>query len=112
MKVGHVILPVEELGAALAFYSDGLGLPLKFRDGDRYAALDGGGTTIALAAPAEQPAPGRTVVSFKVDDLPVALDRIRAHGGTVGEIQTSAHEHRAVVVAPDGTVLVVYAPPA
>ena len=35
-RLGNVILPVENLGKAVEFYQRTLGLPLKFRDGDRW----------------------------------------------------------------------------
>ena len=40
MIVGNVLIPVADLDEAIAFY----GLPVKFRDGDRFAALNGGGS--------------------------------------------------------------------
>jgi len=36
-RIGNVLYPVDDLDAAVAFYRDALGLPLKFTDGDRYA---------------------------------------------------------------------------
>lgn len=38
-----VLWPVPDLDAGIDFYCDALGLRLKFRDGDRYAAIDAGG---------------------------------------------------------------------
>ena len=67
-KVGMVIQPVEDMEAALGFYQRAMGLELKFRDGDRFAALAAGTTTIALAA-GEERLSERTLVSYKVDDV-------------------------------------------
>jgi predicted enzyme related to lactoylglutathione lyase len=110
MKLGSVLYPTADLKAAVAFYHDGLGLPMKFVDGDRYAALDGGGTTFALAAGTEQVS-GRPVASFKVSSVQDALERVRAAGGTiVAEPSEGPHEVRAVVADTDGNEFVVYAP--
>lgn len=109
-RVGHVLLPTDDLDAALRFYGDVLGLPLRFRDGDRYAALDGGGTTIALAAPEEQPAVGRTAIGLKVDDVRATAERLRAAGITLlGEVEETDHELRVGFRDPDGNVFVAYA---
>jgi catechol 2,3-dioxygenase-like lactoylglutathione lyase family enzyme len=35
-KVKHTYLVVDDMDAAVAFYRDGLGLKLKFQDGERY----------------------------------------------------------------------------
>jgi len=112
MKVGHILLPVDDLDRALAFYRDVLGLKVRFQDGDRYAALDGGGTTIALAASGEQPVPGRPALGLKVPDVTAAADGLRAAGALVGDVTTGGHEHRATLHDPDGNVLVLYGPAA
>ena len=110
MRVGHVIVPVDDLDAALAFYADALGFDLRFRDGDRYAAVHDGTATLALAAPGEQPAPGRTTIGLKVDDVQVAADRLAARGYAVGPLTEGGHELRAAVHDPFGNALVLYGP--
>jgi predicted enzyme related to lactoylglutathione lyase len=109
VKLGSVLYPTANLKAAVAFYHDGLGLPMKFVDGDRYAALDGGGATFALAAGAERVSE-RPVASFKVSSVEDALVRVRAAGGTiVAEPFEGPHEVRAVVADPDGNQFILYA---
>ncbi|ROO85819.1 catechol 2,3-dioxygenase-like lactoylglutathione lyase family enzyme [Actinocorallia herbida] len=111
MRLGHVLLPVADLEAALAFYRDVLGLTVKFQDGDRYAALDGrGGSTIALAALSEQPVAGLPALGLKVSDVAGTAAALRAAGAPVGEVTEGGHERRAVLRDPDGNVLVVYGP--
>lgn len=110
MRVGHVLLPVSDLDRALAFYHDVLGLKVRFRDGDRYAALDGDGTTIALAAPGEQPVTGHPALGLKVPDVGRTAEAFRASGAAVGDVTTGGHEQRAVLRDPDGNVLVLYGP--
>src|SRR2546428_12625372 len=80
-ELRSVILPVRDMDAAIAFWSGAVGLPVKFRDGDRYAALDAGALTIALAAGTEA-TPG-VAVSFKVADAAVATHQLSGAGASV-----------------------------
>ncbi|MFI7026854.1 VOC family protein [Micromonospora sp. NPDC049900] len=107
MKIGHVIVPADELDAQLDFYT-GLGLAVRFRDGDRYAALTDGTVTVGLADASQQPVAGRTLLSIQVDDLDACLAQATAAGGTAGDVVVGPHERRAVVVDPGGNPLVVY----
>jgi len=53
-KIKYTYLIVSDMDAAVAFYTAGLGLRLKFQDGQRWAELDaGGGTTLALSSAEE-----------------------------------------------------------
>lgn len=110
MKIGHIMIPCADIEASLSFYTDVLGLTLRFRDGDRYAALDGAGTTLALVAPSEQPVPGQVAIGLRVDDVETEKLRISAAGGDVGPLTSSEHEDRRTVTAPEGTTFVLYAP--
>ncbi|KIR66232.1 MULTISPECIES: VOC family protein [Micromonospora] len=107
MRIGHVIVPAGDLDAQLAFYTT-LGLTVRFRDGDRYAALTDGTVTLGLADATQQPVAGRTLLSVQVDDLDACLAGLVAAGATAGAPQTGPHERRAVVVDPCGNPLVVY----
>ncbi|WP_232676231.1 VOC family protein [Nocardioides sp. R-C-SC26] len=109
-RIGHVIVPAEGgLDAAIAFYVDELGLELRFRDGDRYAAVTDGTTTLGLAAESEQPVPGEVCVSVQVPDLDVALEAWRSVDGyEIGAVVDGPHERRVVVRPPDGAAVCVY----
>ncbi|MFC4529662.1 VOC family protein [Sphaerisporangium dianthi] len=110
-KLGNVLVPVDDLGKALTFYVEVLGLTVKFRDGDRFAALDAGGVTIALAAPEEQVAGALTAPSYKVGDLAEAVAELTAAGAElVSGPEAGPHESRAVLRDPSGNVLVLYSP--
>ncbi|GGK83723.1 hypothetical protein Sme01_17810 [Sphaerisporangium melleum] len=110
-KLGNVLIPVDDLDKALAFYVEALGLTVKFRDGDRFAALDAGGVTIALAAPAEQVAGTATAPSYKVGDLSGTVDALVAAGAELlAGPEAGPHETRAVLRDPSGNVLVLYSP--
>ncbi|MEW9547753.1 VOC family protein [Nonomuraea sp. NPDC050783] len=106
MKLGNVLIPVADLDEAIAFY----GLPVKFRDGDRFAALDGGGVTVALAGPAEHVTAG-VAPSYKVDDVRESVRELVARGAAVvREPEDGPHERRAVLRDPSGNVFVLYSP--
>lgn len=107
-RFGHVILGVESLDEALAFFQGVLGLALKFRDGDRYAALDAGGVTLALAAGAEAP-PGGHAISFKVEDLVATERRLREAGATVVAGPEEGPHERRLTLESGGHTVVVYA---
>ncbi|MFC8848839.1 MULTISPECIES: VOC family protein [unclassified Micromonospora] len=107
MRIGHVIVPAGDLDAQLAFYT-GLGLTVRFRDGDRYTALTDGTVTIGLADASQQPVAGRTLLSVEVDDLDACVARLVAAGATAGAPQAGPHERRTVVVDPAGNPIVVY----
>ena len=53
--VRMIILSTDDLDESIRFYSETLGMSLKFRDGAHFAALDGGSVTIALATAVDQP---------------------------------------------------------
>ena len=46
MKASMMLYPVDTIDAALPLFVDGLGMTVKFRDGERYCALDGGALSI------------------------------------------------------------------
>jgi predicted enzyme related to lactoylglutathione lyase len=111
LKVGNVLVPVADLDAAIGFYSGVLGLAVRFRDGDRFAALDGGGVTVALVAPEEQVAGTATAPSYKVGDVAAAVAALTDAGAElVRGPETGPHETRAVLRDPSGNVLVLYSP--
>jgi predicted enzyme related to lactoylglutathione lyase len=109
LRLGHVVLPVADIGRAVDFCEQALGLPLRFRDGDRYAALDGDSATLALAAAPEQVVAGAVSVGLKVEDLDAAAERARNGGATIlGEIVETPHDRRLALADPDGNILVLY----
>lgn len=107
-----VLLSTDDLDTALSFYTDTLGFSLSFRDGDRYASLDAGGTNVALAATHDHPSPGDTVLTLKVARVQPAVDELAAGGAEVLVAPTDgAHEVRALIRAPGGAGLIsVYGP--
>ena len=108
-RLRSVLHPVADVAAAIAYYSGTFELSSSFIDGDRYAALDAGGVTLALVGREEDVTGGVAAASMKVASLAVTLDKIERHGGTVlTPAHKGPHETRAVVEDPWGTVLVGY----
>lgn len=106
-----IILSTDDLDASIRFYSETLGMTLKFRDGAHFAALDGGSVTLALATAVDHPIPGQVVVGIKTDDVDAAAKAIEASGGGIVKgPYDDAHERRAVVYDNMGNGLVFYQP--
>jgi predicted enzyme related to lactoylglutathione lyase len=86
-------------------------MPVKFRDGAHFAALDGGSVTVALATAIDHPIPGQVVVGIKTADVDAAAAAVEASGGGIVKgPYDDAHERRAVVYDNKGNGLVFYSP--
>ncbi len=108
-EVKMIILSTDNLDESIAFYSDNLGMTLKFRDGTHFAALDGGPVTLALATDVDHPIPGQVVVGIKTPDVDAAAKAVEAAGGCIVKgPYDDAHERRAVVYDNKGNGLVFY----
>lgn len=106
-----IVLSTDNLDESIKFYSETLGMPLKFRDGAHFAALDGGSVTLALATAVDHPIHGQVVVGIKTDDVDGAAAAIEASGGGIVKgPYDDAHERRAVVYDNKGNGLVFYKP--
>ena len=109
--VRMVVLSTDNLDESIKFYTETLGMALKFRDGSHYAALDGGSITLALATAIDHPIPGQVVVGIKTADVDAAAEAIDANGGGIVKgPYNDAHERRAVVYDHKGNGLVFYTP--
>jgi len=104
-----VFYRVSDMDAAVPFYRDALGLSLKFQDGDRWAAFDVGGATLALEGGGSG-GPGGATVSLRTSELDALVRGLRARGAQVSDVETGAHERRATVTDPAGNTLVLYEP--
>jgi lactoylglutathione lyase len=110
-QVRMIVLSTDDLEESITFYTETLGFGLKFRDGDHYAALDGGSVTLALATAIDHPIPGQVVVGIKTDDVDAAAKAIEENGGGIVKgPYNDAHERRAVVYDNKGNGLVFYKP--
>jgi lactoylglutathione lyase len=80
-------------------------------DGSRYAALDGGSATLALATAVDHPLPGKVVVGIKTADVDAAAKAIEDNGGVIVKgPYNDAHERRAVVYDNQVNGQVFYSP--
>ncbi|MGI9126350.1 MAG: VOC family protein [Mycobacterium sp.] len=111
LEVKMVILSTDDLDESIKFYTETLGMGLKFRDGAHFAALDGGAVTLALATAIDHPIPGQVVVGIKTADVDAAAKAIEASGGGIVKgPYDDAHERRAVCYDNKGNGLVFYSP--
>lgn len=112
--LSSVMIQVKEMDEACAFYGDVLGFKLKFRDGDRWAAFDAGGITLALAGEGERPSQVVTenvALNIKVADTAYAMERSLWGGARLlEEPKTTSHEIRATVQDPSGRIINFYTP--
>jgi flavin reductase len=111
IKVGHIIYQVSDMERSVAFYRDMLGLKIKFRDGDAWAAFDIAGSTLALEQASSADSGPTTRLSLKfAEDLDAFATSLREAGVTVGPISTGRHERTMIVTDPDGNDTTFYAP--
>ncbi len=83
-RVQNVFVVAKQPASLHAFYEAALGLPMKFRDGDRWIQYGVGGTNVALACTEEAaPATSGLVMVLEVDDFEGTAERIAAAGGQV-----------------------------
>ena len=110
-EVRMIVLSTDDVDESIRFYSETLGMPVKFRDGAHFAALDGGAVTLALATSVDHPIPGQVVVGIKTADVDAAAKAVEASGGGIVKgPYDDAHERRAVVYDNEGNGLVFYSP--
>jgi catechol 2,3-dioxygenase-like lactoylglutathione lyase family enzyme len=105
-RIGNVFYRAADMDAAVRFYSDVLGLTLKFRDGDNWAAFDVNGMTLAL----EGGAPRGATVSLRVEGLAALVGELRDRGAMVSDVLAGPHENRATLTDPAGNELMLYEP--
>ncbi len=115
-SVATVWVPVEDMGRALAFYRDTLGLEVTMEDTD-WCELDAGGLTIGLNAREDTHggAGGGAVISFRSEgSIEDELERISSRGG--GSIEGEISEHPWGRILPfkdsEGNDLQLYSAPA
>src|ERR1700679_946504 len=106
-----VILSTDDLDESIRFYTEALGMSLKFRDGAHFAALGGGPVTLPLAPPVDTPTPGQVVGGIKTADVDAAAKAVEdSGGGIVKGPYDNAHERRAVVYDNKGNGIVFSQP--
>jgi predicted enzyme related to lactoylglutathione lyase len=107
VKATMMLYPVDRIDDGLKFFREAMGLPIKFRDGERFCALDAGGFTIGLVAQDERIVEQPTLV-YRVEDIAKTLERLVAAGASVLlPITKGPHEMRAVLRDREGFPLVI-----
>lgn len=110
IRIQNVYQTTRDMGRALGFYRDVLGMTVKFQDGGKWCQLDAGGANFALSAP-EEAAPGAngTVVVLQVDDLEATRRQLEGAGVTVEDVRDMGSHGRVLTCRdPDGTVLQLF----
>lgn len=107
--LNNLILVAADAGAAErmeAFYSAALGLPVAFRDGDRWVQMKGGAKLALASAEEAGPHDGGAIPVFEIDDLDQARAAAVAAGGVVlSERDMGAHGTTLCLRDPGGHVL-------
>jgi glyoxylase I family protein len=103
-RINVVYLYVRDVARSAAFYRDVLGIPLEADAADpdwAEATLDG--VRFALhGAHGTKLGSGTVRVDFEVADIDAAVDRLRAAGVEVGEIERESWGAACEFVDPDG----------
>jgi predicted enzyme related to lactoylglutathione lyase len=113
-KVKYTYLIVDDMNAAVAFYRDGLGLRLKFQDGERWAEFDAGnGTAIALASSAESGlGVAGPVVVFQVSAGETLANSLVARGAEiVARRDMGDHGRLTAIREPSGNIFQLFEKP-
>ena len=109
-RLQNVYVAAERPQQLHAFYTQALGLQLKFNDGDRWFQYGVGNANVSLACREEAaPAVSGLVMVFEVDDFEGAQDRITAAGGRVLGVRDMG-SHGAVLSLrdPEGNIVQLF----
>jgi catechol 2,3-dioxygenase-like lactoylglutathione lyase family enzyme len=106
----YLTIMVRDLDRAVRFYTEVVGLPLRFRAGNHWAEVQAPGVKIGLhPAPVDSVAPpgsGTVSLGLQVADLDVAVAELSQRGITFGPLGGRGGPRQTRYFAnPDGTVL-------
>lgn len=119
--VNYVMVNVSEMGRAVAFYRDTLGLPLKF-ESPGWTEFATGASTLALhlspcgeqkAGPFTGPSAGSCSLGFSVEDIDATWKKLQARGARFVVPPTLREEEGirlAVFLDPDGLAISIAEP--
>ena len=112
--ISNVWLPVNDMGRALAFYRDTLGLSVR-QEQEQWSELEKDGLVIGLnGREGEEPGPqGGAVIAFRPDgSIEDEMQRLQGEGVEfVGGISDHPWGRVAAFHDPDGNSLELYEPP-
>jgi len=109
----HVMMMVKDVPAAVKFYSEGLGLPVKVSS-PGWGEVDANGTTIAFhGAESNGDAGSSPILSFHVDDVYGAIATLESLGAKLeGRVREPSFGKVAAMRTPDGHLLSLLQPAA
>jgi predicted enzyme related to lactoylglutathione lyase len=109
-RLQNVYLVARDVGAQCAFYEGILGLPVKFRDGERWAQYDAGGPGFAIACTEEaRPAEAGAVLVFEVDHFDGVEESVVSAGGRVeGRRDMGSHGTVLSLRDPEGNIVQMF----
>ena len=113
-NVKYTYLVVDDMDAAVAFYRDGLGLRLKFQDGQRWSEFAAGnGTTVALSSWNESGLGVKgPVVVFQVSDVEGLAAALVARGAEVlARRDMGDHGYLIAIREPSGNIFQLFEKP-
>jgi catechol 2,3-dioxygenase-like lactoylglutathione lyase family enzyme len=113
-KEGNVTVMVGNLGRAIVFYTETLGLTLRYRIADKWAVLQIPGLTIGLHAAvpghAEPGAAGGLSIGFHVQDLEAAMEALKRRGVEFTAVHQDEDARLAFFTDPDKNPLYLAQP--
>jgi predicted enzyme related to lactoylglutathione lyase len=81
--ISQIALTISDLGRAVAFYRDALGLPLLFQAPPGLAFFNAGGIRLMLSIPEGEFKPGTgAVLYFKIDGIEATYSALKTRGVT------------------------------
>ncbi len=111
--VDFVAVPTRDLGAAMRFYGETLGMPRSAHiEGKPFAEFETGGVTLSVIEPDKMGlpyAPNRNAIALHVDEVAAARAELEARGVSFeGETFDTGVCHMAFFSDPDGNALMLH----
>jgi catechol 2,3-dioxygenase-like lactoylglutathione lyase family enzyme len=107
-QVDFVTVPTRDVSRATAFYRDVLGLPLsEVSDGE----VETANVTLSFWNPerdGEEFVPNTAGIAFRVADVALAVDELRAAGAEIIGVEDTGVCHMGFVKDPDGNTLILH----
>ena len=101
-----VTIHVADMQRSIEFYTVKLGLKVKSRYGDEFAAIEGPGIMIGLHPATDSARAGAVSIGFSVDDVEKGRDQLHSRGITTeGDIVVDAPMRFVFLKDPDGLQL-------
>lgn len=109
MKLDEVVIYVKDFKAALGYYGDVLGLPVKFVfEEDGVARLDAGGVTLLLHSLHGEEAREEPLVCFQAENIAATVELLNTRGAGIGPVVDEGWGQIVRFTDPEGNKLAVY----